>query len=309
MLLASILALALAAEAPAGAAPAASPPVMAPMQQPSAQQFDITSKITGRTYRILVSRPAAPPPKEGYPVFYMLDGGVTFTVAQTRVLLSGSPPVVLVGVAYPDALQTLQLRNWDLTPGKPNAWSATRLAPGSTAADYGGADDFHRFMMEELRPAIAAAIPVNPKNQALMGYSLGGLFTLHVMFRHPEAYQTYVAGSPSIWWNEREVLKDEAGFEAAVRAGKVAPRILITSAGWEQSGGPDLPPAGKARDEALAQLGDARMVDNARELAARLGAVKGAAGYTVRYEVFADETHNSGVPSAANRGTGFVIAP
>ena len=140
-----------------------------------------------------------------------------------------------------------------------------------------------------------------------MGYSLGGLFTLHVKFRHPEAYQTYVAGSPSIWWNGREVLKGEAAFADAVRAGKTAPRLLITSDGWEQSVGPDMPPAGKARDEALAQLGEARMVDNARELAARLGAVKGAAGYSVRYDVFADETHNSGVPSAANRATGFVI--
>ncbi len=266
MFAASVFALALAGAEPAAPAPAAAAPVMAPMVMPNAQQFDMTSKITGRTYRILVSIPKGPAPTDGFPVFYMLDGGVSFPAAMTRVLLSfGAPPVVLVGVAYPDASKTLSLRNWDLTPSGPNAWGLKNgLQPGTTAADYGGGEKFHRFMMEELRPAIAAAAPVNLKKQALMGYSLGGLFTLSVMFRHPEAYQTYVAGSPSIWWNEREVLKDEAGFEAAVRAGKVAPRILITSAGWEQSGGPDLPPAGKARDDLVKQLAAARMVDNAR---------------------------------------------
>ncbi len=53
-------------------------------------------------------------------------------------------------------------------------------------------------MMEELRPRIAAACKVDPADQTLMGYSLGGLFTRGVLFHHPETYRTYVAGSPSI---------------------------------------------------------------------------------------------------------------
>jgi predicted alpha/beta superfamily hydrolase len=143
-----------------------------------------------------------------------------------------------------------------------------------------------------------------------MGYSLGGLFTLHVLFHHPEAYRNYVAGSPSIWWDGREVLKGEAGFAEAVRAGKAAPRLLITSDGWEQGdGAPDLPPAGEQRTKMLEGLKAARMVDNARELADRLKAVKGGAGYEVDYALFPNETHNSGIPASTSRGVAFVTRP
>lgn len=58
----------------------------------------------------------------------------------------------------------------------------------------------------------------------------GGLFALGVLFDHTDAYCTIVAGSPSIWWNERELLQNEARFAAAVKAGKVSTPLLITSA-------------------------------------------------------------------------------
>jgi hypothetical protein len=72
--------------------------------------------------------------------------------------------------------------------------------------DYGGAEAFHHFMMEELRARIRGLYRVDLHNQSLMGYSLGGLFALHVLFEQPDSYSTFVVGSPSIWWNDREVL-------------------------------------------------------------------------------------------------------
>jgi len=165
-------------------------------------------------------------------------------------------------------------------------------------------------MMEELRPRIAAAYQIDPIDQTLMGYSLGGLFTLGVLFHHPEAYRTYVAGSPSIWWNSREVLKDEAGFAAAVRAGKVAPRILITSDAWEQDPPASaLPPPGPNRDAEVKALAAARMVDNARDLAGRLTALTGQRGYKVQYVLFPEETHETGIPASASRGLVFALTP
>jgi uncharacterized protein len=172
------------------------------------------------------------------------------------------------------------------------------------AADYGGAEGFHRFMMEELRPRITGLYRVNPHNQSLIGYSLGGLFVLHVLLEQPDAYRSYVVGSPSIWWNDKEVLRDEAKFISAVRAGKAAPRILITSNEWEQfKGAPGLKP-----DDLKAMKAD-RMVDNARELGSRLQAIKGPAGYDVRYFLFFQETHLSGAPAAASRGMAFISRP
>ena len=181
---------------------------------------------------------------------------------------------------------------------------------GAKPQDFGGASLFHRFMIEELRPQIAAMGPVDHTNQSLIGYSLGGLFALGVLFDHPDSYRTIVAGSPSIWWNKREILQKEAGFAAAVKAGKISTRLLITSDTWEQfPADGDLPSDPKERAAALKEAADAAMVDNAKGLADRLGALKGAPGYRVRYVLFPEETHLTGVPASTSRGVAFTFIP
>jgi predicted alpha/beta superfamily hydrolase len=309
MRLLSVIALCLVAAASPGIAQ--SPPNLPPATIPSTAQFDLPSKITGRTYRIYVTKPLVPPPPQGYGVVYILDADTTFAIAARRTRgapASTSPAVIVVGIAYPDSSATSVLRTRDMTPYPADAASQAFAGPELKATDYGGADGFHRFMIEELRPAIAAMGPVNLKEQSLIGYSLGGLFALHVMFTHPEAYQRLVIGSPSIWFNNRQVLGEEAAFAAAVRAGRAAPKILITSDAWEQGDGdPGLPPPGPARDDLVSLLNSARMVDNARELAQRLAAVEGPPGYAVKYAVLPEENHNSGSVPAANRAIGFVL--
>jgi predicted alpha/beta superfamily hydrolase len=306
-----IIALALAA-AQTGAAPAAGP-ALSPATLDFAQQFDVTSKITGRTYRIYVSTPLSPPPKGGYPVLYVLDGNISFSIAHGQEILgglSGGRPVLVVGVGYPNAAAAMTLRSRDLTPTQPADQDPGVDHIHPKPENYAGADAFHRFMMEELRPAIASFYPINTADQALMGYSLGGLFTLHVMFEHPSAYRSYIAQSPSIWWDGRVVLNEEREFVEAVRSGAAAPRILITSDAWEQSEtSPELPPSGEARAKAIKEMWRFRMVENARELADRLKALPGRAGYEVRYAIFPDETHETGSPAATSRGVAFLQRP
>lgn len=286
-------------------------PLTAPAIQPLAVQFDLPSKITGRTYRIYVAKPLTPPPKGGWPVIYVLDGDLSFPIAASQMILrmaSGQGAAIVVGVGYPQILAASKLRLYDLTPSKPLPGTSgdSRTKP----EDYGGAADFHRFMVEELRPQIAALAPVDAANQSLIGYSLGGLFALGVLFDHPDAYRTIVAGSPSIWWNNRELLQKEAGFAVAVRAGRVSTRLLITSGQWEQDpSAPGLPLDPAKRAAELKEMADAKMVDNARGLAARLAAVKGAPGYSVRYVLFPEETHLTGIPASTSRGVAFSFAP
>lgn len=51
------------------------------------------------------------------------------------------------------------------------------------------------------------------------------------------------------------------------------------------------------------------MVENARALAARLGALERPAGYDVRYALFVNETHLTGISAATSRAIAFVLAP
>ena len=181
-------------------------------------QFDLASAISGRTYRIFVFQPAAPPPPEGYPVVVVTDGNLNFPIAATMAAafsLRGGKPALVVGVGYPadDPLAPMHLRNRDLTPATP--LSRIRQAPGlppPKLADYGGADLFRRFLIEELRTAIAADWPVNADDQTLYGHSLGGLFVLETLFAHPASFRGFVASSPSIWWNHRGLLRPRPGI-------------------------------------------------------------------------------------------------
>jgi predicted alpha/beta superfamily hydrolase len=267
-----------------------------PALLPLAVQFDVTSVSTGRTYRIYVSKPVAPAPAGGYGILYVLDGDSAFPTAASQAVLAsmleGSKPIVVVGIGYPDVMASLQLRTRDLTPYSPDMETVgpTPAEPG----EWGGADAFHKFMLEELRPIIAGMTIVDKGDQALMGYSLGGLFALHVLLSNPGAYQKYVIGSPAIHWNKPKVLENIPAFAEKVRGGKVAPQILITSAELEQSRSP------------RSLQAKFRMVDNARELADTLRRIKGRNGYRVEYALFLNETHNSGIPASTSRGVAFV---
>ena len=230
----------LAAQTPSAPAEALVMPAIEPAKVPFAVQFDLPSKITGRTYRILVHRPSSPPPKGGWPVIYVLDSRSAFGTAASQVLLRtsyGQSGALVVGIGYPEAAASPKLRGFDLTPSRPSEpLTGAPAQLGLKPSDFGGAAMFHRFMIEELRPAIAAMVPVDGNDQSLIGYSLGGLFALGVLFDHPDAYRSIVAGSPSIWWNNRELLRKEAGFAAAVNAGplfinKGRKRLSVRSVG------------------------------------------------------------------------------
>ncbi len=239
-------------------------------------QFDLASQITGRTYRVFVYEPAAPPPATGYPVIFALDGNLTFPLLATMdgaFALRGGAAALVVGIGYPtdDPVEIFTLRAGDLTP------------PGSR--------DFHRFLTEELRPAIAGAFPVDPDDQTLYGHSWGGLFVLDVLFNHPGAFSAFVASSPSIWWGERSVLAGEAAFAAKIQGRKAEPRVLITVGSREGE-----PP-------------EARMVDNARELAERLSKIDGAARYQVSFHLFEGEDHLTALPASIGRALAFVLRP
>src|SRR5690606_18835970 len=72
----------------------------------------------------------------------------------------------------------------------------------------GGADDFLAFLTKDLRDDLSRRFPVNPSRHILSGHSFGGLFALRVLLSRPESFQKYIALSPSIWWDDRRLLKE-----------------------------------------------------------------------------------------------------
>ncbi len=114
----------------------------------------------------------------------------------------GSPaPGVLIGIEFPSgAAYAPSNRSVALTP-IPLSWTPRE------GNYFGGAADFRRFLLEELRPKIAAHIPLNPAETIVFGYWLGGLFVIDTLLVAPESFSRYFALSPSIWFGDRSILR------------------------------------------------------------------------------------------------------
>lgn len=317
---ASLVTLAVAIAAAPALAQAITP---APLVRPNAEQFDVTSRNTGRTYRIYVAKPVdkGPPPAKGYPVIYLTDGDFNFHTAADALLLQSvgleARSAYIVGIGYGKDWETAsRTRCADLTPSPPDPATRAALdaAPLTKGATYGEAELFHRFLTEELRPQIEASYPVDRADTTLWGDSFGGLFALHVLFNHPDAYRNYLIVSPSINWNKGAILKDEARLMAQLADGKVAPRVLLTVGEFEERLGDHVTPyPGVSREQMQAMLTEFGMVTNARALAARLRAAKAPAGIPAGIKVedivFERETHLSVIPVAISRGLRFALTP
>ncbi|WP_164962191.1 alpha/beta hydrolase [Rubrivivax sp. JA1026] len=274
----------------AGAAPAADTPV----QLPGARQFDMAAEGSGPRYRIFVSEPDAPAPAAGYPVLYVLDGNAAFPVAAflarsvaSRREVTGQAPLLVVGIGYPgDADFDVAARRRDYTVG---------VAEPGAAGREGGAERFLDFVERELKPRIAARHPVDTQRQALFGHSFGGLLVLHAAFTRPASFTTFVASSPSIWWNGRRVLDGLQQPPAAV------PRLQLSVGALE-----DTPPPGRLSPERLALLAERSMVGEARALATRLQALPAWQGRFAFHE-FDGENHGWVWLPALSRGLQFFL--
>lgn len=290
---------------------------------PAAYGLDRTEQVAleaaeGRPYRISIAAPAETAPADGYPVIYVLDPSSSFATlvetARNREPFLG--PAVVVGIGYPESASGGE-RMRDLTPPTDRA----TLPPdnlGTPWGEMGEADAFLRFVEERVKPAVEARLPIDRGRQALFGHSFGGLFVLHTLFNRPEAFQTYVAASPSIWWGGRSILGEARAFrQRPPRAGPM-PRLLITVGGYEDEVRPQeevalaktVEPADfdDMKRRYRAYVADIAPIGNCEALFALLTEPP-AGGLEVEYVVFPEETHNSVIPAYLGRGVSFALLP
>lgn len=215
--------------------------------------FILKDKKTSQAYQIFLSVPKEPPPVNGYPILYITDANSIFnTVRETirsyekRLDNVQKNHVVLVGIGYPPKQNILKLRTYDLTPPK----NTSIPVPYKT----GGAEDFYHFIHNDLSPLLDKHLMINHQKQALFGHSFGGLFTLYTLIHHPNAYQTYIAASPSLWLDPNLINGNISQFVTTLRSLKQKPTLFISVGEYEQKF-PDywqtLPQAAKIKQELI----------------------------------------------------------
>lgn len=178
------------------------------------------------------------------------------------------PEAVVVGIGYAADTSQPPPRFRTLTPPA----ERQNLPPQfqANAERFGGAGTFRQFIMHELKPYLYARASINRACETLYGHSLGGLFALDTMFRSPEAFDYYVAFSPSIQWNAKGLLELEPAFLAAMNgAGDPVRAHIVVSANEEE------------------------ITTEVRAMAERFASRQGSERFQSSFAILADESHAS----------------
>ena len=126
-----------------------------------------------------------------YPVLYLLDGRTHFQHASSTVnFLSRNgriPQLIIVAIVNVD-------RTRDFTP------TSMENRPES-----GGFDTFISYLQDELFPYVEKNYRTSAY-RLLEGHSLGGMFSIHVLFKYPKMFQAHFAMSPYLMWDNNYVL-------------------------------------------------------------------------------------------------------
>jgi predicted alpha/beta superfamily hydrolase len=172
----------------------------------------IRSKFVSQTYKIQVMRP---PQKSGenthFPVIYAVNGNAVFDVLKGISYSLQSPGheslrYILVGIGYPgdSPLAGTMLCVRDLTfPGYIKISTKKPAIDGVPAVelgtkDYYGAEDFQKFIANELIPFIDHKYLTIPGDRTYFGHSVGGGFGLFTLFTQPTLFRNYIISSPGV---------------------------------------------------------------------------------------------------------------
>ncbi len=135
--------------------------------------------------------------KEKYPVVYLLDG---FSLKNNLETVYNNywghylPHMILVGIS------NRENRTRDLTI------SQVKMRRGASMdQNTGGAENFTKFIEEELIPHIDGKFPTTPY-RTLIGHSYAGLFTVNMLINHAHLFENYIAIDPSIEWDNQKLL-------------------------------------------------------------------------------------------------------
>jgi len=166
------------------------------------ETFTIDSKILNETRRINVYMPPgyAESPAARLPVLYMSDGGISEDFLHVAGLVQVSVgngtmrPFLLVGIENTE-------RRRDMTGPTENE-SDKKIAPR-----VGGSGAFRKFIRDELMPQVKSRYRTTAET-AVVGESLAGLFVIETFLVEPDLFDTYIAFDPSLWWNDRKLVKD-----------------------------------------------------------------------------------------------------
>ena len=287
------------------------PPTDSPLLHTEVHLLD--SNAVGAQFRILIGRSGM---KEGVRpvVLFLTDADLAFGGAMNTLwglqLAGWLPPILAVGIGYPvrDETECFPLRSRDLTPDVDDYVTQQSGWPS------GGADRFHRFITDELKPWLGTNFDVDPDDNVYFGDSYGGLFGAHVLLSEPRTFRRYGLGSSSLWYNHGSIFESEARYAASNHD---LPAKVFCSVGAYESPEGDrlllawLPEGERAEAEErsvrdLADYGEINMVTDQERFVSTLRS-RSYPGLSIGSEVLPGEFHMTAPPINFSRAMRYLF--
>lgn len=287
------------------AAPLAANPQLALIEGARANMEVLaTERVRGKAFvydhAVTIALPASyrVQPERRYPVLWVLDDPLLtrMAIATVDLLVSGNmmPEVIVVGVGSPseEGLQGVGRRVIEFSPpGKGFAapgLAAETMAKVAPFPEYPHrAEDFLAFLVEELRPKLAARYRFSGEH-VLHGHSLGGLFAGYALFARPTAFSKMIIGSPAMANVDDAVFKLEDRF--AARRNDLAVTLFVGAGGGEP-------------DEWFLSVGN--ILSGTARFVERMH-MRGYRGMTLASEIYTGEDHYTVAPKVMLDGLRFL---
>jgi uncharacterized protein len=194
--------------------------------QPAESQLtkghSIKSGFNGKTYQLWVSLPKKYSTQDSlrYPVLYVLDGKFSFnSMTSIRDVLDLGKEIKDIIIVSIDISSNID-EDWfvsrynDFTPSSflqaDTLWSKIMKIPEGKLKS-GGAESFLNTLEKEMIPCINNHYKTTT-DRGLFGHSLGGLFAGYCLLKKPDLFKRYGINSPSFWWNNNELVKNESSY-------------------------------------------------------------------------------------------------
>jgi len=171
------------------------------------KSITIESKILGeeRILNIYLPSTYSTDSLKTYPLIYLLDGSkdedfihITGIVQFASFpWINTLPESIVVGIANIDRMR-------DFTYPSGNKLDQTEFP------ESGASEQFIGFLEKEVLPFVENRFRTN-NERTIIGQSLGGLLGTEILFKAPHMFDNYILVSPSLWWDDENLLKAEIG--------------------------------------------------------------------------------------------------
>lgn len=273
----------------------------------------LASDAVGAQFKVLIGKSGM---KEGVPpvVLFLTDADLAFGGAMNTLwglqFAGWLPPILVVGIGYPinDEAESFPLRSRDLTP------SVDDYVAQQSGWPSGGADRFHRFIAEELKPWLATNFDVDPDDNVYFGDSYGGLFGAHVLLSEPATFKRYGLGSSSFWYNHGGIFESEARYAQSNR--DLAAKVFCSVGAYEGPEGDQLLLAwlpddkrAEAEEQAARELADYGEVNMVADQERFVTALQGRTypSLLIESEVLPREFHMTAAPLNFSRAMRYLF--